>query len=366
MTVPASHLDTGLLCPFDLTVDRIGAFANAEIADHPVYEGLELQWFDDPSHGTGMLAFLSRRADRRVDYYVGPSLRLDRSGYEIGGGTGLWVETAFDAATLQVTEEGAVADVRFQDAEGRTIEVSFDDRDRGRRRPAELLAPFGSDVENPVSLLLVYMHGFDLLRKGRTPPRILIEGRAAATGSLPGSFLHRRHLIKAASPLTVATLCRQRSGPLPPVDVSAPGSVRVDDSGGGIAGMTAEDRDASASFTLDPPLPPLGRLADGEPALGEWQVDVDGAPLTGGTWHGRRRDTQVDLALDVTRPWTPPAGLPPVMRVVTRVIPVFRRWPTSYRWTAQVRLDQTPAAMTSRWERTGEGGSESYRRATGS
>jgi hypothetical protein len=26
---------------------------NFEIADHAIYDGLELQWFDDVAHGTG-------------------------------------------------------------------------------------------------------------------------------------------------------------------------------------------------------------------------------------------------------------------------------------------------------------------------
>lgn len=43
---------------------------NFEIADHPVYHGLELQWFDDAAHGTGMLAFLGRRDSHVFDYYA--------------------------------------------------------------------------------------------------------------------------------------------------------------------------------------------------------------------------------------------------------------------------------------------------------
>ena len=51
--------------PLSLTVDPLAAMLNCELADHPVYDGLELQWFDDDVHGTGMLAFLSRREDRK-------------------------------------------------------------------------------------------------------------------------------------------------------------------------------------------------------------------------------------------------------------------------------------------------------------
>ena len=101
--------DVGTLYPLSLTLDPLARFLNVELADDPIYDGLELQWFDDEAHGTGMLAFLSRRVDRRVGYYPQPGLRVDRAAYEIGGGTGSWTETEFEAARLEVAEDGVDA-----------------------------------------------------------------------------------------------------------------------------------------------------------------------------------------------------------------------------------------------------------------
>src|SRR5699024_10728799 len=55
--------------------------------------------------------------------------------------------------------------------------------------------------------------------------------------------------------------------------------------------------------------------------------------------------------------------LPLLMRIVTTVIPVFRRWPTSYRWRGMVTLGQEPT-LRSGWQRTGTGGAETYQRRT--
>ena len=99
-------------CPFTLTVEPMARFLNCEL-DDPVYDGLELQWWDDPQHGTGMLAFLSRRADRRVDFYVEPALTLDRSLFAIGAGIGSWQTVTFDAAHLEVADDGVTAEVRI-------------------------------------------------------------------------------------------------------------------------------------------------------------------------------------------------------------------------------------------------------------
>ena len=66
-----------LLCPFDLQVWAVDRMLNFEIIDDPIYEGLELQVFDDPAHGTGMIVLLKRRRDGRFDIYRQPGLTLD-------------------------------------------------------------------------------------------------------------------------------------------------------------------------------------------------------------------------------------------------------------------------------------------------
>ncbi len=359
-----SGVGTGLLCPFDLTVDQIARFLNAELTDDPVYDGIELQWFDDAWHGTGMLAFLSRRVDRRVDYYVDPGLTLDRSSYQLGGGTGRWVTTDFEQARLEVDTDGVVADVRFTDVDGRTVEVAVDDRGTGKRHGGELLAPVGSGIDDPASLLLVYLHGFDLLRRGGRPPRIRIDGRPASTGALPGGVLHRRHLIKAAAPLTVATLCRTRTGPLDPVDPDDPGDVRLDDAASGIVGLATRHGEATATLSLDPAFPQLATLAEGRPETGSWRVAVDGAAITGGDWRAVRHGQRVELELEVTRRWDPPPRQPALMWLVTRVVPTFRRWPTTYCWAAEISLEEGRAGVSAGWERTGGARDDAYRRAT--
>src|SRR5215213_6236435 len=143
----------GPLCPLSLTVRPIARLLNFELSDDPTYDGLELQWFDDDVHGTGMLAFLSRRSDRRVDYYPQRGLRLDPAGYEIGGGTGAWVETDFEVARLEIAEDGVDAELRFTDVDGRAVDVRVDDRDGRRRRRGQLLAPVSAGIDRPKALL---------------------------------------------------------------------------------------------------------------------------------------------------------------------------------------------------------------------
>jgi hypothetical protein len=347
-----------LLCPFDVHVEPGPAILNCELADDPVYDGLELQQFDDPLHGTGMLAFLQRRADGRVDYYQAPGLRLDPGSYTLGAGVGEWHETAFDVARLAIAEDGVEAAVAFTDVAGRRIEVGVDDRDGRPRRRADLLGPVSAAIEHPRALLLVYLHGFDLVRATGRAPTLRIDGRDVATGRLPGQRLHRRLLIKYGAPLTVVELNRAHDGPLPAADAA------VERSSDGLTALARAHGDQRARFALSPAFPDLAALPREAAQRGAWTLDVDGARITGGSWTVRRRGNEVDLALEVEDRWRP-GPLPPLMRFVTTVVPTFRRWPTTYRWTATVTLGPEPR-LASRWERTGVERGAAYRRATGS
>jgi hypothetical protein len=142
--------------PPALRTGSFEAMLNFEIADQPIYDGLELQWFDDVDHGTGMLALLIRRDNHMADYYYyypQHGLRLDPAYYQIGAGTGVWVETDFADARLEVFDDGMHAAALFTDAAGRRIEVRVDDRDGRRRRRGGLLAPVSAAIEKPTSLI---------------------------------------------------------------------------------------------------------------------------------------------------------------------------------------------------------------------
>ena len=352
--------EASVACPFTLVVEPLARLLNCELVDDPVYEGLELQWFDDAQHGTGMLVLLSRRADRRVDVYADPELTVDPSRFAIGAGLGSWTATGFEVGHLVVADDGVEAEVRFRDREGRLIEARFNDRDGRRRRRGTLLAPVGSGIDEPLSLLLVHLHGFDLLRRGGpVSAEVRIDGRSAAFGALPGRAVHRRELVKYAGPVDVITLNEARDGALPILEA---GSVRLVD--GGVASIVAGQGAHRVRLEFRPAFPDVAALADGEAAAGSWRVCPEAVPpLTGGTWRAVRHGDEVQIGLEVTERWRP-GRLPALMELVTRVVPVFRRWPTSYRWRATVTLGEAPT-MVSRWERTGER-DDSYSRATGS
>ena len=352
-----------MLCPLSLTVEPMAAMLNFEIADDPTYTGLEIQRFDDPMHGIGVAVLLMRRVDRRVDVYRQPGLRLDRSVYGIGAGVGQWREADLDPAVVEVTPTGVLAAIGLRDGDQRWIEVHVDDRDGRRRRPATLLAPVSAAVEQPECMLLVWMPEFDLVRTRGRGVAVTIDGRAVTTGRLPMAWLHGRQLVKYAADLVIVRLMPAQAGPLPAVDPDT--ATHVDlaqvDGKSCIAAVTGRIPGHAARFVLDPAFPDLGHLADGAPVGGTWRLGIDqAASVVAGTWQVQRAADRVDLVIDSTSRWRP-GRLPLLMRVVTRVVPTFRAWPTTYRWSATVTLGRTPT-MTSTWERKGSAAAESYRR----
>ncbi|MBB3036396.1 hypothetical protein [Hoyosella altamirensis] len=327
--------------PISVQLDTIAAMLNFEIHDHPVYQGIEIQYFNDAKHGTGVLVMMSRTADGKVDVYQQAGLEVDRIGYGIGAGVGEWTVADIEPAVLEVSDAGVHADIALRDTMGRSIEIIVDDRDGAPRHPAEFLAPVGAGIEQPTALMLVWMRKFDLVRHTSVDPVVRIAGTTATIGRLPGARLHHRHLIKYAADLWI-------------VNVNPP------DGDGWLAAGDRGDAHAHLHLSPEPPGPAL--LAPGETRKGTWSVSIgDRADVIAGEWTCTGGEVST-LTFGVTRGWRP-RRLPPLMRVVTTLLPVFRRWPTTYIWEARADLRGVPA-VHAKWRRTTSSGDSLYSRVT--
>ena len=333
-------------CPLTLTIAAPVRMLNLELPSHPVYDAAELVWFDDAERGTGMLAFLTRRPDRVVDHYVQPGLRLTPEDFHLGGGSRSWNVTDIDPARLEIGPDGVVAAASFVDVDGRRIELDIDDRDGQRRRRSSLLAPVSADIEVPQSLLVIWMPTFDLVRVTDPPATIRIDGEPVETHRIPLERLHRQRIIKYTSDLLAVEVNREGTRELG----TGPGEAVLTPDGRAIRAVVAGRDGHRARLLLWPPLPDLTTLRDGELVTGRWGLQVDEARLVAGPWSARRSADRVELDLDTDTPWQP-RGLPWLLWTLTRVVPAFRRWPTTYRWRATVDLTG-PLTVTGRWERT--------------
>lgn len=333
-------------CPLSLKLSAPIRMLNLELPTHPVYEAAELLWFDDTERGTGMLAFLTRRPDQVVDYYLQPGLRVDSAGMHIGGGIRSWNVTEIDPARLEVRPDGVVAAARFNDVDGRSIEIEVNDCDGRQRRRASLLAPVSDGIQVPRSLLVVWMPTFDLVRTTDPAATVRIDGEQVETHRIPLERIHRRRIIKYTSDLLAVEVNPGGTWELG----SGDGEVVPASDGRAIRAVVAATDGHRARLLFWPPLPVPTTLADGESVDGRWGLQVDEARLVAGPWSVRRTDDRVALELDTDTPWRP-RNLPRFLWFLTRVVPAFRRWPTTYRWHAIIELAGSPT-VRGRWERT--------------
>jgi hypothetical protein len=168
------------------------------------------------------------------------------------------------------------------------------------------------------------------------------------------------------------------------------------DGTGGIESCHASSDEHRACLRFEPSFPPMNHDSLlSNTATGHWSIDIDDTPsIVGGNWPIQQNQNEPEnddsvifyyVGLDVTHGRCL-YGLPPLMKVVTTLVSVFRTcWPETYRWKATVRRQclvivqpehyQEPGnvvdnkkisyTMVAQWERTSKERGESYCRAFG-
>ena len=340
-----------MLCPVELRVWVVDRMLNFEIVGNPHYEGLELQAYPTRSMGGGWSCRSGRREEQARRHP--PAARaadrpVDRRG---GRGPGEWREAVIDPARLAIRPFGVNVAVALVDVDRRVIEVRIDDHNGKRRRPGTMLAPVRAAVEQPASLSLFVMAGCDLVRRGRPAFDLRISGRRVTTGRLPGGWLHRRRLVKYTADPTVVVCNPAADGPVATVDPTAPGPVELDPAGAGIAALGRPAAGTPPGWGSTRPCPTWPAVVPGETAGGRWRLGVDQDPaVVAGAWTARRRRDRAGWAS--RDPGLAAGGAAAAHGRPPRAAPVFRSWPTTYRWSATVDLAGDPPTVRSGWVRT--------------
>ncbi|KAG7372678.1 hypothetical protein IV203_018821 [Nitzschia inconspicua] len=373
--------DKSSFCPFSLKTTHLDRMINMEFVNHPVYSGLEIQGHNDENIGTGLVVFLQRKQDQIIDLYYEPTLNLPSSWkklFTLGKGLGLWKQQAFELATLDVSEEtGVHANVLFRDVHGQLVHVQVDDdtpfhKTQRKGMTRGFLAPVSAAIENPTSMLLVYLTQFDLVRRPGPAPNIEINGQTVSTGQIPlERCLWGTRTIKVAKDLIVVQVNPdiEKNTDHDMDDQSK--STIFRDSNGSVKSITSESHGHCAAFWFEPAFPDPSTLETAN-EHGSWKVDIDGDRIVSGTWKcdilndSKEDATEAKIQLDVTKGWRP-TGLPWLTTILFAIVSVFKTWPETYCWFASLqwkkggaKLVETSPAMVSHWERTSGDRGECY------
>jgi hypothetical protein len=358
------HDGRGLLHPFRLDVDpmRRLLLINLERDPDTIYKGFEPQAFDDDQHGRGIIV-IAWRQDGRVDVFHPPTVRLDPATYDIAGaGLHLMLERPLEHARFEIGPYGVDADVRFEDAAGRSVALRVVERSQRVAPRIALLAPMGAAATAPSALPLVLMRDFGFVRRSGTEARVAVDGREHALDRLPVPIdLQRMYFVRYAEAPLIATLNPAHAGPIAAIDVAD--AAVVDDGGArlhlerageraSLASMERIHDDQHVAVAFEPAFPNLLDLAPAAAREGRFTITSD--PRIGsvaGTYAVRREGDTVRVRMVPVDGWRPRERRWSV-RLMYRVNRAFRSWPSTYVWDATIDLAGAGPSMTSAWSRT--------------
>ncbi len=350
-----------LLVPITLELGAIRRLLVIDVADDPTYRALEPQVLDGP-HGRG-LVLLAYLHDGHVELFAEPHVQVDPSGYEgLGKGVLGIHHTDFQAARFEVTDDGLKLDVAFSAPSGRRVDLRMHEHLTGPRDAFPVLAPVGGTFDNPAFFPFIWLPGLSFVPMSNTEVALWVDGEERTIARLPLPIGGRRCLMARYDPDVMACELNpsgitelSRVPVRPAVGGEQQEAVDVVDVDGhpGIAGVRVEREGRSCHLRLDPPLPDIARLTPSACHEGAVLVRADGSTELEGRYEVRRTGDQIHFVMDELGPWRTRQRRP-LLAVLFR-LPIFRRWPMTYRWDATLDLadpSHPDSRWTSRWSRS--------------
>jgi hypothetical protein len=205
--------------------------------------------------------------------------------------------------------------------------------------------------------------GLYFVRKHHTAFEISIDGKRHQPDELPIPMDFTRMTFTRYSPRPlIATLNPAFEGPLEPLDVAlGTAEVHLGETtlalewiGGqpALKRLTRRNEVYPLDVRFERAFPDIQTLADGADLAGSFEIE--GHPSTGriaGTYTVEKRDGHITITMVPARGWLP-RPTKAALHFLYTVASVFRKWPTTYEWTAHIHAQATGAyAMRSAWRR---------------
>jgi hypothetical protein len=346
----------GLLVPITFELSPIRRLLIIDITDDPNYRTLEPQVLDGPDGA--VLALLAYRHDGHVELFA-PSVReVDPSGYD-GLGKGLLGihDAVFDPARFEVTDDGLQLDLALAAANGQRFDLHIHEHLAGPRDRIPVLAPVGGAFDAPAFFPFVWLPGLSFVPVRGTEVDVQVDGRERNVPRLPLPVGGRRCLMARYDPDAMVCQLNPDSVRTPTrVPAHVPrgsGGAGIDvvevDGGCGIAAVRVGRGGHSCAALLDPPFPDLLALPAPTRRWGSIRLQADHTTELRGRYELTHTEDRVDLVLEGFGPWRTRSRRP-LLALLFR-LPIFRRWPTTYRWQASLDLTTSQEPLTSRWSR---------------
>lgn len=351
-----SPIEGRLVIPFSLSLQPVERLFIVDLAGHPSVASLEVQRLAAPGMGSG-LRLLRFRHDGLVDVLTQTPGDLPPLAAPVNRGHGMVATVQFTRDRFD-TREGLDLDVELRDPAGSvwSLRVSAEARVSGREGP--FLAPVGAAVASPDRLFAVEMLDFDMLDERRSHVAIQQDRHTYEVARLPRVLTIRPILLaRWASEVVAADLMVGANPPVSTLEspgaglyVTPCGTVEVSPETR-ITAITAGEGRRQAALLFPSGLASLDLLPQGTAPEVPWVFEVAGDKVASGRLAMHRNGDNIRLRLLPEAGWTPSCPRP-LVRMITTLQPFMRRWPTTYRWNAELSLRGEPALLSARWSRT--------------
>jgi hypothetical protein len=346
-----------LFVPITLELSPIRRLLIIDLADDPTYRTLEPQVLDGPEGDEVVL--LAYRHDGLVELYAPSGSAVDPSGYDgLGAGLAGIHHQVFASARFEVTEDGLQLDLSLAAPEGHRFDLRIREHLAGPPERFPLLAPVGGAFDRPAFFPFLWLPGLSFVPVRGTEVDVRVDGEARRVPRLPLPVGGRRCLMARYDPdvlvcqlnpdhVRVPTRVPARAtrgGRAPGVDVvEVAGAI-------GIAAVRVGRDGHTCTASFDPPLPDLRSLPPSTRWRGELRLEADLTTELRARCELTRTGDRVEVVVDGFGPWRTRLRRPPLALLFR--LPIFRRWPTTYRWQATLDLAPAPEGrLDSRWTR---------------
>ena len=352
----------GFLSPFSLVnpfMQRL-LLINFENQPDSVSRSFEIQSFDDPQNGKGLL-IIAYRNDHKVDVYHQPSVTPQADYSIVEGGLVEMLERPLENSLFEIGAQGADVQFAFEDALGRPVSVTLKESSPKPPFQFSLLAPLGSGTANPPSMPLFVLYDFALVRKTDTVLDIQIDRKAITPDTLPIPInWQSNYLTRYAADPFLVEWNPNFDGALTRLQPQGAGSFEhagmvydlMDNNGHWeIQGLRLQNDKHAVQIHFNPAFPDAAALQDGAQARGSFSIDMEASiGKINGTYSVQRSGDQVKVQV-IPGVWQP-TERDLFVNALYLFVPIFKSWPSTYQWDASIDLSQPEQPMMrSAWSR---------------
>ncbi len=349
--------------PFNMKLEPMKWLMPLAIGNDPdeVYTDFEPQGFDDNVYGKG-LRILAMRKDGYVDVYHQPGLTFGDDFNQVGNGLGELIERPMEDARYEITSRGVDFYCSFEDKAGREIKIEVKENNQKQPKSSTVLAPLGSNTNNPDALPVYMLYQLRLIKVKRTHAQVTIAGRKHNVNIMPiimdGA---KRYFIRYSPELFLLKWNVTAKEELYPLEVSEKLQARdketaynlIDNNGYyEIKGMSVANEKRRMGIDFNPAVPDMIALREGESLRGKFTLSAEKETGTiTGEYKISRHNNKINIKIHPRGGWKPnePNWS---MKGLYAMVPMFKNWTKTYTWHAEIVLNKKKVPkITSRWIR---------------